>query len=375
VQKFLEQTIGNRRGMWTTVVLAFALAAGLILLPTSTAQEAGSNRTAGYVLLGCGALVLIAAIIFEIRRWPFTRSEMMAARRAKAALATGRALPLPPMPKKLSQLQTERRPEVERYARTLVGIPWGERVTIAGAEVRPLFDRTVTFVRRVPGDWSKFSEPIGVFAHMPAPWCYIGAAEVMQRLSFHVGGVFSPVGLRQGLRFIAQAQAVEPDNPDALLTRARLLASTSDPRWLRMAEDTLGRLQAIAPDHPRLPLTEANFFRRYGQNEKALYCIERAIAIATDPVEQVIARAGKADLLANMGRWEESAQEYRTLLQTDDKDPWFWHNLSIDLYRLERYGEALECNQRALSIMPFNAAFSFGETIRKKLATANAQGN
>jgi hypothetical protein len=77
--------------------------------------------------------------------------------------------------------------------------------------------------------------PIAIFASMPAPWCYIGAAEVLQRLSFLVGGAFSPIGLRQGLRYIARAQAADPDNADALITRARLLASVSDPRWLKLA--------------------------------------------------------------------------------------------------------------------------------------------
>jgi tetratricopeptide (TPR) repeat protein len=73
-------------------------------------------------------------------------------------------------------------------------------------------------------------------------------------------------------------------------------------------------------------------------------------------------------MLLNLGRYDDAIAAYRTLLQTEPNDPWLWHNLSIALYSLQRYEEALSCNERALSIMPFNAAFTRGQMIRQKLA-------
>lgn len=371
----MEMAIGERRARVITLVALAFLAAMLIFLPTSSAQESANNRLYGYIAAGLCALVLIFSIAVEVRELPFTRANSRAAGEARAALKTGGVMPIPPLPRQLSNVQRERQPDVERYTQQLIEVPWGQRVTISGSDLRPQFDQAVTLTRRVAGDWRKLDEPITIFASMPAPWCYIGAAEVLQRLSFLVGGAYSPVGLRQGLRFIAQAQAVEPDNVDALITRARILTSVSDSRWLKLAEATLARAQAIAPSHPRLPGVEATLFQRYGQKEKALACLEQAIARAQSPGDQVIARITYANQLLDMSRYDDAVSAYRTLLQTESNDPWLWHNLSIALYSLQRYDEALTCNERALSIMPFGAAFSFGDTIRKKLARRTSGGS
>lgn len=367
MRQLIDMVTGNRSGRIITLVALAFLAAMLLFLPTSSTQEAANNHLFGYIAAGLFALIAVFSLALEARELPFTRADKWAAGEAAAALKTGRAMPIPPLPRDLSKIQRERQPQVESYVRQLIAVPWGQQVTITGSDLRPQFDQTISFVRRVSGDWGKFREPIQTFASMPAPWCYIGAAEVMQRLSFLVGGAFSPVGLRQGLRFIAQAQAVDPDNADALITRARLLTSVSDLRWLQLAQDTLQRAQAIAPNHPRLPGAEATLFERYGQKEKALACIEQSIARAQSPVDQTIARINYANMLLNMGRYDDAVSAYRTLLQTEQNDPWLWHNLSIALYSLQRYDEALSCNERALSIMPFNAAMVRGEMIRKKL--------
>lgn len=368
MRRLMDTLFGDRRARVIMLIALAGLAAMLYFLPTSTAQEGVNNRLAGEVIAGLFVIVAILTIILEVREWPFTRANLFAARAVRAALRAPGVMPIPPLPQALSKTQRDRQPDVEEYTRELIEIPWGQRPTITGSDLRPQFDRAVTVTRRIAGDWRKLSEPIAVFAAMPAPWCYIGAAEVLQRLSFLVGGAYSPVGLRQGLRYIAQAQAVDPDNADALITRARLLTSVSDLRWLQLAQDTLTRAQAIAPNHPRLPGVEATLFQRYGQKEKARACLEQAIARAQSPDDQVIARITYANLLLDMGRFEDAVSAYRTLLQTEANDPWLWHNLSIALFNLERYDEALQCNERALSIMPFGAAYSFGETIRKKLA-------
>ncbi len=364
---------GSRSGRIITLVALAFLAAALTFLPTSSAQEAEKNHLIGYIAAGLFALLAIFSLALEARA-PFIRANRWADRQVKTALKSGRAMPIPPLPRNLSKIQRERQPQVESYVRQLIAVPWGNQVTVSDSEAQRLFYQTLTFVRRVTGDWSKFREPIQVFASMPAPWCYIGAAELMYPLSYLVGNIFSPVGLQQGLRFIAQAQAVDPDNADALLTRARLLACVSDPRWLQLAQETLARAQAIAPNHQRLPGIEATLFQRYGQYEKALACYEQAIARAQSPESRTIARVSYANLLMDMKRYEEAVSAYRTLLETEANDPWLWHNLSIALYSLQRYQEALACNERALSVMPFNAALVRGEMIRKKLAERASGG-
>lgn len=368
MRKFMEAAFGDRRARVLALLALAVFAAGLFALPTSTAREAANNRLASYVAAGLFVVIALFSLIVEARQWPFTRANWRAAREARKALRTGRALPIPPLPRNLSKTQRERQPDVEAFTRQLIEVPWGQRVTIEGPALRPQFDQAVSVTRRIAGDWRKLAEPIAIFARMPAPWCYIGAAEVLQRLSFLVGRAFSPIGLRQGLRYIACAQAAEPDNADALITRARLLSSISDPRWLQLAEQTLTRAQAIAPNHPRLPSAEAALFERHGQKEKALACLEQAIARAQSPQDEVIARIQCAYMLLSLKRYDDAVAAYQTLLKTEPNDPWLWHNLSIALYILKRYEEALSCNERALSIMPFNTAFEYGQKIRQKLA-------
>ena len=372
MRRFMDTAIGDRRARIVTLLALAVLAVIFIALPTSSAQESANNRLAGYAAVALFVLIAIFSLIVEITQWPFTRANRRAAREASAALKTGRAMPMPPLPRNLSKTQRDRQPDVEAFTLEIIEVPWGQRVSITGSELRTQFDQAVATTRRIAGDWRKLAEPVATFASMPAPWCYIGAAEVLQRLSFLVGGAFSPIGLRQGLRYIAQAQAVDPDNADALITRARLLASVSNPRWLKLAEETLTRVQAIAPNHPRLPAAEAQLFERYGQREKALACLEQSIARAQTSTDQVIARIQYANMLLNMDRNDDAIAAYRTLLQTEQNDPWLWHNLSIALYDVQRYDEALTANERALSIMPFNAAFARGQMIRQKL-TASAQ--
>lgn len=368
MRAFVEIMLGDRRARLIGLIALGALAAALYFLPTSTAQEAANNRLGAYVCAGVFALVAILEIAVEIRLALFMGADFPGDAEMRAALRGPGVMPIPPLPKQLSKLQRQRQPQVESYVRQLKAVPWGQRVSISSFDVRPAFDRAVTVTRRIAGDWSKLAEPIQVFAGLPAPWCYIGAAEVMHRLSFLVGGAFSPVGLRQGLRFIAQAQAVEPDNADALITRARLLCGINDPYWLNLAGDTLARARAIAPSHFRLPATEASYYNRLGQRERALACVEESIARAPTPTDRTIAQFTYADTLLDMGRNDEAAAAYRALLETETNDPWLWHNLSIALYNLQRYDEALDCNQRALDIMQFNAAKAHGEMIRKKLA-------
>lgn len=367
MQKLLDTLFGNRRGRWIIVICLFFLAMIFLVIAASPPDQ-DLHRTVGLVTLGLFVLALIGASIREAQRWPAIRANRALARAARTALRSGRAMAIPPLPQVAQALPLATVEQTEDFTAEMVDVPWGRQVAYSAAETRAVFDHTVGAVRRVAGDWRKFAEPIRIFAQMAEPWCYIGAAEIMLRLSYIRNGVHVPQGLRQGLRFVALAQAAEPENPDALVIRAKLLAGYPDKRWLRLAEQTLERLQAIAPNHPRLPEAEYRLFDQYGEYDKALACLERLIAHPATPDEEYAARTGKAMILMNMGRYEESAAAYHTIIQDwDDKDPWVWHNLSIVLSQLGRYDEALRANQRALAIMPFSAAFELTPKLEAKL--------
>ena len=76
----------------------------------------------------------------------------------------------------------------------------------------------------------------------------------------------------------------------------------------------------------------------------------------------------RARLLDRMGHYDEALAAYNQINQRYPADPWTWHNKSLLLMSGGRYAEALFCNQRALSIMDFDAAHQAGARIRARMA-------
>ncbi len=284
-------------------------------------------------------------------------------------LAEGKLLPIPPLPKNPPQGVTpEELAQVETYANQLREIPWGDHVEYSDEQARAVFDTAMAEVLTTSGDWSKLRGPVRVFAGLPRPLCYAGAAEVMFRLSYLRGLTFAPVGLQQGLRFASHAQFHTPLQPDALVTQLKLLAAYRAAYWQELATKTLGMIQQVAPNHPRLPQAEVFYHRVRGEYEEAVACSDRALEYAATPVEKASILSSKALLLMNLKRNDEAVATFQTASALNPNDPWIWHNITFPLVELGRYHEALRCSERALSIMDFGVARAQHEKIMQSLA-------
>lgn len=370
--KMLESQIG--RWALTSVLLVFGAFCLVGYASIQSGREAGTSANEALTLL-IGGIICVAlgsvVLVYTVRIGRIHRgAKENANQRVKELQATGQLLPIPPLPAKVSGVSDEDARRVEQYARDMAAMAWGEYVRITGPEVRSTFDRTVAQVRRVTGDWSMFDGPIATFAALPKPFCYIGAAEIMFRLSFLRNRIWAPVGLQQGLRFLARAQYHEPFQPDLLVIRTKLLAGCADPRWLSLADQTLVILKRVAPEHPRIPNAEQLIFEQRGRLEEAIACTDRTLARPPSPEEEYIALSNKALLLQQLKRYEESLAIYGHLARLAPNDPWMWHNQSLMLYNLRRYAEALQCNERALALMQFGVARDF----RQKILDALARG-
>ncbi len=361
--------IRSRVGRW---VLALVLIlAGLILVLNPSAAGRSDTTTViieGMIPLLLGLFVLGFSIFLEIK----LRKAGKIGAEVKAMVASGKILPIPAPPKTPPKGMTRADDqEVAQYAASMARLPWGAKPAFASVEeAYPLFNRTVAKVREVTGDWSQLSGPIETFVSLPKPLCYVGAAEVMLRLSFQHGLVWAPSGLFQGLKFVANAQYVDPENADALVIRIKLLTGYPGERWLQLAEETLARLKQIAPAHPRLPEAESTILVRRNKLEEALTCIEQSIKYPPSPEEEHVSLSRKAGILERMKRVDEALATYNVVNERYPNDPWAWHNKSILLRDLGRLEEALECNERALSIMPFEMARRVGKSIRARMAEA-----
>ena len=373
--------VRSQAGRWVlTVALllfgALAFIAGVAPPPGQTQTQTVSYLIAGVLVFVLGIVMLVVTV-----RIGGMRKRLIAARQANAARAregvaraeemvkSGQILPIPAPPTR-KDIAPETLAHIEGYAQRMAALPWGDRSTTPADQARAIFDATVARVQGVAGDWSELAEPIDIFVGLPRPLCYVGAAEVMYRLSFLRGHLYAPNGLLQGLRFIARAQYTEPRQPDALVIRTRLLAGGGSKHWLEQADATLALLREVAPEHPRLPEAEMAIHVHRGEYEAALACAERMIANAPGPDMAYIAQARRANILLDMKRYDEAVAAYDALLSQRPSNPWTWHNKSIALMNLGRFDEALECNARALALMDFGAARDMRERILAKQAEA-----
>jgi tetratricopeptide (TPR) repeat protein len=270
------------------------------------------------------------------------------------------------MPKAMTPEDAAR---VEGYIKQMSTVPWGNDPAIPAEQVRALFDETVGRVRRVAGDWSQFREPILTFSSMPKPLSYVGAAEIMFRLSFMRGQMWAPTGLRQGLRFVSRAQyyADEALPPDALVIRIKLLAGYPSKYWLELADQSLAMLQRVAPNHPRIPNAAYLIHLQRQEYEAALACVEQTLVNSPTPDEAYIALTNKATVLQKLQRYDEALGVFDQVIALDPTNAWNWHNKSLMLSDLGRDREALDCNTHALSLMQFGAAQRTRERLLAKI--------
>jgi tetratricopeptide (TPR) repeat protein len=338
---------------------------------TTTGDNALSLLIGGILFLALGMVVLVFTVLISTRT---RRAKVVGEALAKQLLAEGKVLPVPALPVPSKAASPEDLLRIEGYARELNNIPWGDHPRIPDDQVALAFNQTVATTRRIAGDWSRLSEPMRVFAALPRPYCHVGAAEAMFRLSFMHGSLYAAVGLRQGMRFVTRAALHTPLQPDSLVIQVKLLAACRAPSWQKYATQAVELAQREAPNHPRLANAMMFYHNMRGAQDQALMWADRAIASGPLPEDVYAARSGKANILAHLERYNEALAVYDECLREDPRDPWAWHNTSIYLAHLGRYHEALECNQRALSIMDFGMARKQREFILAKIGSGSANG-
>jgi tetratricopeptide (TPR) repeat protein len=373
VRIIATRMVASSAGRWTlTVILLLIGVVAFIAYPVvSTSESATDGLTAlvtGIVFIGLGTAMLVVTIRLQRLQRRGQRSMQDAMARVNELKASGQVFPIPGLPPVPNGISPEAVASVEAYADRMTKLPWGDHLQVSATDAPEIFNRTVAQVRRIRGDWGMLREPIDVFVGLPRPLCFIGAAEILHRLSYVSGTAFVPVGLRQGLRFINRSQFTVAIHPDALVIRTKLLASSSSKIWLEQADQALEQLKRVSPSHPRLPDAEASIHLRRGEYEAAIACFDRLIANPPSAEEAFVAYANRASALENLGRYNEALESYGRVLQLDPNDAWVWHNASILLTNQGRLEEALQANTRALSIMNFSNARATRERILAAIA-------
>lgn len=374
-----EHLMRTQRGRWILGALFLVIAALCAMLAFAVAGR-NTTQTIGFAIgaaffLVLALMVLVGNALIGRNRRQLGTVVAESEARARQLLAEGKLLPIPPLPKNPpAGVSQEDLAEVETNAEQLREIPWGDHVEVPQEQARAAFESALAEVGRISGDWARLREPIRTFAGLPQPLCHVGAAEVMFRLSYLRGTTYAPVGLRQGLRFATRAQFHTPLQPDALIVQLRLLAACRAPTWQELATKTLGMIQRVAPDHPRLPQAEMFYHRMRGEYDQALICADHALAAGASPEDQASTLSSKAVLLMSLNRYDEAVETLRAALALNSADPWIWHNTSLALTNLGRYQEALQCSERALSLMEFGVARAQRDRLKRLLAEQSDAG-
>lgn len=251
------------------VVLMLALLViGVGLVAQSIADPLNAIPYGSYIgilclLLGCVQIGLIIWSIVAAGR------EKQAAEASKTRLqqlqVSGMLLPVPNPPPPPAWMTRDDLIREEELARTMSHVTWGERPQFNDEEKWRVFDHAMGLLRQADaGDRRALDDATKLLMVTPPPCCHIGGAEVLLRQARRQDGEYFPALLLQGLRLIAQAQYYDPVQPDALLTRIRLLVASGASDWLNLAEQTLALLKQTAPAHPGLPEAEQTIHSRQG---------------------------------------------------------------------------------------------------------------
>lgn len=377
---WLERVWGSKPiERWTLVILLGGLGVAAWFLEPVTLVETLLWPVARYAFPVIAAALLLYSIYSDLlgpspERRKIRAQERLdpaAERRVRSLVRTYHIPPMPPRLTKPIAYDLSKLASTDAQMARLRQIPWGRvEPLISVADAPQAYQRAQELVRDVTGDWRKLAEPTAIYSHLPAPWCWLGAAQVTRTRAFLMGNTYSPTGVRQALYFLSEALALDPNNVDAWLMRANLLRANGDSKRLNPAQDALQRARQIAPDSPDLPNVEAQVFSTFGRLDLAEQAAREAVRRGRTQQDWIGNQDSLALILLSAKRPSEAADVYQQVVAVEQDNPWIWHNYSLALSSAKRYQEALDASDRALALMEFGVARQRNNWLRKQLGLA-----
>ena len=158
----------------------------------------------------------------------------------------------------------------------------------------------------------------------------------------------------EALAAVNAALAFQSDQPDALLLRGTLLAS-SGRREEALAD--FDRALAGKPTHPGALFNRALALLELGRRAEAVGAFDRVLALAPDSVEAWVDR-GVA--LQGLGRMDEALSSYQRALERNPGQGRAWLNRGTLYKDMGQFQKALESFDKALALTPRHAGAWWG---------------
>lgn len=244
-------------------------------------------------------------------------------------------------------------------------VPYPSRQTVTPE------DRTThaTFIKKL-SDYSGLPEQqIAAFDVLiqqeSEPLFAIGMARMVQSLAYMQGQEHDKTLMEESRRWLDHALALAPDDIDVILSAANVYQASHEPEKVKALVDL-----AIekAPDLHKVKIAQFNYIRRYGTIRQVKKAFQAFDLDNVDSDERFRLYAYAGDAYLGKSDWKNAIAHYRKSTAEKADHPWVWHNMSIAYHRLRRYYMAFRCNQKALNLMPFGAAFQMRKEIRTMLS-------
>ena len=153
----------------------------------------------------------------------------------------------------------------------------------------------------------------------------------------------------EALAAVSAALAFQADQPDALMLRGVVLASTG------RGEEALAdfnRVLALKPGLPGALFNRALVLLQLKRHAEAVSAFDQALAATPESVEAWLNRGAA---LQSLGRLEDALSSYENALKRDPDHGLTWLNRGTLHKEMGRFQEALESFDRALAAMPDHA--------------------
>lgn len=191
---------------------------------------------------------------------------------------------------------------------------------------------------------------------------YAMAAACMYRLGVIDVDIYDPRALVSAIPWAYRATQVDPDLDAGWEVYVECHCFKGD---FTTAEKALGTIYQKFGDNDLYARTAFLYFRLQGDTAQAVNWGALAWQTEWDEVRLTHTLFALGQLYRDVGEWRKAADSYRVITERDHDNAWAYHNQARCLAELGDFKQAMELNQKAISLGQLHEFRSFHEDLRR----------
>ncbi|MCP4417831.1 MAG: hypothetical protein GY805_14500 [Chloroflexi bacterium] len=161
------------------------------------------------------------------------------------------------------------------------------------------------------------------------------------------------IGLTEAMKWLEKAQEWEPNSTEINFIEALVYTHSNQYKNARLVLDHIAWED---PNNYYLALAEAEYYKKRLNNDQFFHWLEKANKVANTAARKAFIFNSAAHFFLRENDFQRAIKNFYQVTKIDPDDAWAWHSISWMFVQMEKYEDARLCNQRALSIMDFDAA-------------------